>query len=35
MQFAQALGVSEGLWAEVALQDQLNEQETDLKVSVA
>ena len=32
---AQTLGVSENLWIQVALQDQLNEQGLDFKVSVA
>lgn len=32
---AETLGVSEGLWIEVALQDQLWEQGIHLKVSVA
>ncbi|MBI2519532.1 MAG: hypothetical protein HYV97_03920 [Bdellovibrio sp.] len=32
---AETLGVSENLWIEVALQDQLREQGIDLKVSVA
>lgn len=35
MQIAQTLGVSDSLWVEIALQDQLNEQGVDMKVSVA
>lgn len=31
---ANALGVSENLWVEVSLQDQLNEQGIELKVSI-
>jgi transcriptional regulator with XRE-family HTH domain len=34
MEIATTLGVSEGLWVEVALQDQFYEQGIDLKVSV-
>ena len=32
---AQTLGVSENLWVQVALQDQLDEQGLNFKVSVA
>ena len=35
LSIAQALGVSENLWIQVALQDQLDEQGIDFKVSVA
>lgn len=35
LKIANILGVSENLWVEVALQDQLNEQGVELKVSVA
>jgi len=35
LSIAQTLGLSENLWVEVALQDQLNEQGIELKVSIA